>query len=78
MAHSSDKKWQNIRNLETLLALLNSIEDHRAVIEAQAFNEGSWDAAYDEAVAMEQELARLRRHLAARWEELFSETKERS
>jgi len=74
MTHSSSKQWQDIRELETLLALLSSLEHHRAVIEVQAFNEGSWDAVYDEALAMEPELARLRRELAARWEELFSET----
>jgi len=73
MAHSSDKRWKDIRELETLLALLSSLEHHRAIIEVQAFNEGSYDAIYDEALAMEQELARLHRELSARWEELFND-----
>jgi len=60
-----------VRALEDLLALVARIDDRRRVIYAHAWREGSWDAVFDEVVAMEAELDALRAALGTVWARVY-------
>jgi hypothetical protein len=75
MASSRDEKWERVRGLENLLALLDGIDERRRVIREQAWHEGSFDAIFEEATAMRDDLARLKAQLSERWETLMEEAR---
>ncbi len=73
MPTSRDNAWDRVRSLETLLALLNGIEDRRRVIRVQAWREGSWQQVFEEVTKMESELRLFRETLSERWHELMDD-----
>ena len=75
MASSRDEKWERVRGLENLLALLDGVDERRRVIREQAWHEGSFDAIFEEATAMRDDLARLKAQLSERWETLMGEAR---
>jgi hypothetical protein len=68
---SRSREWQRVRDLENALALLDRVDERRRVIRQQAWGEGSFDAIYEEATVMTDDIAGLKDLLSARWGELF-------
>lgn len=72
MTNSNCTAWQNVRNVEDLLALVNQVDERRRVIRKQAWHEGSWRAVFEEATAMRAELNTLHDLLADAWGVLYA------
>jgi hypothetical protein len=73
---SRSAHWEPVRTLEDALALLHAIEERRAIIAEQLWNEGDLQAAYVEAAAMETDIERFRTALSQQWEELFTNARQ--
>ena len=73
MTSSRAEAWERVRSLENLLALLDGVDERRRVIREQAWHEGSFDAIFEEATAMRDDLTQLKRQLSERWETLMGE-----
>ena len=56
--------WRVERESLDVRALLAELEDRRYVIQIQSFHEASWDAVFDEAIAMGRLLRKLEREWA--------------
>ena len=70
---SRSNAWNRVRDLEDVQALLERVDERRRVIRVQAWNEGSYDAIYEEATRMKEDLAQLKQALAVRWEVLVNQ-----
>jgi len=64
---SNSPEWRRVHSLEDYQALLNECRDHARVLYAQGWHQGSWDAVYDEAVAIKYKLNLLYDELARIW-----------
>lgn len=64
---SRSTAWERVRCLEDLMALVDQCQDHARVLYKQGWHEGSWDAVYDEAVALRRKLDTLHHELADTW-----------
>ena len=73
MPSSRGEEWERVRGLENVMALLDGVDERRRVIREQAWHEGSFDAIFEEATAMRDDLAQLKRQLSERWETLIGE-----
>jgi len=73
MLASRGATWQAVRNVEDLLAVLARIEDRRRVIRLHAWQRSSWDAIYDESVAMRVDLDDLRDYLGQVWQQVYTQ-----
>jgi hypothetical protein len=71
---SRSQDWQRVRGVEDALALLDRVDERRCIIRRQAWGEGSFDAIYQEATAMTDDIADLKDFLSARWADLFAIT----
>ena len=60
MVSPNSRAWELVREIEERQALLVDVEERRAAIETLALYEGSYDAIFDEAVAMSIDLKRLK------------------
>ena len=68
--------YRNRANVEDMVALTLGIEDRRRCILKQAFHEGSWDAVFDEARMMQQDVDRLLRIVQNAWCEIQRQVEE--
>lgn len=72
---SRGEAWERVRSIEDAQALLDRVDERRRVIRIQAWREGSFDAIFEEATQMREDLGRLRETLAGRWAELMDEAR---
>jgi len=65
-------RWQAIGQVEDALALLSDVQERQRVITRQAWRQGSFEAIFEEATAMERSLVELRRFLSDEWQGLVA------
>lgn len=68
---SQSRAWQDVREIEDMLALLSQAEERRKVIRAHAWHGKSMKAIYAESTLMKAELDTLGASLSACWERLY-------
>ena len=59
--HPNSHPWRLEREALDVRALMVELEDRRLVIKEHSFHEGSWDAVFDESVAMGPLIRKLER-----------------
>ena len=63
--NSHDPRWKDVTEAEHILFLLGDLDERRRVVRAQSWNEGSFDAIFDETSAMRPIIAELRERVGA-------------
>ena len=76
MTAPNGPEWSRIRSLEDVLGLLALVEDRLKAIRIQAWNEGSWDRVFEDAITAQAELERLQAMLSARWAGLVEQARD--
>jgi len=59
-----------------ILAILTSLEDRAGVIILQAWNEANWNAVFEEAIEMQDELRALHNVIQRLWSQLYQEARQ--
>jgi len=76
MTASRSPEWQAENRAMDILAILTSLEDRAGVIILQSWNEANWNAVFEEAIEMQDELRALHNVIQRLWSQLYQEARQ--
>jgi len=76
MTASRSPEWAKENRAMDILAILTSLEDRAGVIILQAWNEANWNAVFEEAIEMQDELRALHNVIQRLWSQLYQEARQ--
>lgn len=76
MTASRSPEWHAENRAMDCLAILTSLEDRAGVIILQSWNEANWNAVFEEAIQMQDELRALHDIMQGVWSRLYQEARQ--